>query len=418
MRRRMAAKIVAMKMPPHRIAVVALLAALLVGGGLWWWQARTLAPGLRAAHTEARAVAAKPASRMQGAPSAASDREKPDAAVMAAGQLCGQALMAVMRERTRQLAGRDDATSQLALALMPYMEREGYQASGEISMDVLLEHQAMQQRAFKRARKLDPDHPDIAWLAAEKCVEGPGCEETQQAALHAEPDNAAAWVRAMTWARMRKDDAAMERAFKRAAAATQYESHRGSTLLAIMEGYAGLATPPICMDARVQALASTQLPGGRSLDAMTFVELMAMSGEAQNASYGMELRSMCKAEQGGALPKGRQADCVRIYGTMASDPGAVEQWMALSQLIELTADAPEGLAHRERFRQLQWLMHEQRKDWRQFDHVTMASNEVEAMQEALAKSGRWPPPADWLPDDERARSLILTGRPPPEKKPR
>ena len=37
-------------------------------------------------------------------------------------------------------------------------------------------------------------------------------------------------------------------------------------------------------------------------------------------------------------------------------------------------------------------------------------------KDTLAKAGRWPPPADWLPKNERARSLILTGRPPPEKK--
>ncbi|GHC04267.1 hypothetical protein GCM10010080_18330 [Thermomonas carbonis] len=415
MRRRMAAKIAPMNMPPQRIALVAIVVLLLAGGAAWWWQARKLAPGVQAARTEARAVAAKPASRMHGASSVASGESKSDPVVMAAMEQCGEALMAGMRERARQLSVRDDSASQLASALTPYLE-DGTPPSRDEDLERLLaERQVKQQRAFKRARELDPTHPDITWLAAEKCVEGPGCEAVQQAALQAEPDNAAVWLRAMTWARMRKDDAAMENAFKRAVAAPHYDTHRGSTLLAVMEGYAGLATPPICMAPGVQALASQELPGGRSLDAMTFVEIMAMAGEAANVMYGMELRTLCKSGEGDVLPRGRQADCVRLYSTMASDPSAVEQWRALSQLVELTADAPEGPAHRERFRQLQWLMQEQRKDWKQFG---MDSDGVEAMQETLAKVGRWPPPAEWLPKDERARSLILTGRPPPEKKPK
>ena len=40
-------------------------------------------------------------------------------------------------------------------------------------------------------------------------------------------------------------------------------------------------------------------------------------------------------------------------------------------------------------------------------------DEMTGMQEALRAQDHWPPPADWLPADERARSLILTGRPPP-----
>ena len=40
--------------------------------------------------------------------------------------------------------------------------------------------------------------------------------------------------------------------------------------------------------------------------------------------------------------------------------------------------------------------------------------EVDSLRAVLEARNRWPPPADWLPDDERARSLILIGRPPPE----
>ena len=400
-------------MPPQRIALVAIIVLLLVGGLVWWWQARTAAPRPPAT-TAPVATTAAPASA--GKAPGARAQEEPDPAAMAAAERCAEEMAAGMRERTRQLAMRDDATSQLAYALTVQMVSEPSPESEEEIERFMAEQRTVQQRAFARARALDPTHPDIAWLAAEKCFEGPECVAAQQASLQAEPDNTAVWLRAMTWARMRKDDAALEDAFKRAAAAPRYDTHRGSTLLAVMDGYAGLPTPAACMDTGVQALIRKELPGDRSFDATVFVEMMALAGEIATAIYGMELRTLCKAEDGGALPKGRQADCVRIYSAMASGPSTVEQWRALTQLVELTADAPEGPAHRERFRQLQWLMQEQRKGWKQFDHLAMGTSEVETMQAALAKAGRWPPPADWLPDDERARSLILTGRPPPEKK--
>jgi len=43
-------------------------------------------------------------------------------------------------------------------------------------------------------------------------------------------------------------------------------------------------------------------------------------------------------------------------------------------------------------------------------------DEIRATQAALEVAGRWPPPADWLPSDPRARSLILTGRPPESRR--
>ena len=52
-----------------------------------------------------------------------------------------------------------------------------------------------------------------------------------------------------------------------------------------------------------------------------------------------------------------------------------------------------------------------------FQGLTMedyAFDEMGAMQRALEAQGLWPAPAGWLPRDERARSLIQTGRPPPD----
>ena len=416
MRRRMAAKIAPMKMPPQRIALVAIVVLLLVGGGAWWWLGRTSPPAAQPKQATSGRVATAPALPSAGTATVASGPEKPDAAMTAVMEQCNEALMGILRERTGQLSKHQDASSQLAYALTSTMAEEETPEPPQTLEDVkhqFIKQQEAQQRIFALARRLDPAHPDIAWLAAEKCFDAPICSDVQQSLLQAEPDNAAAWLRAMTWARARKDDKAVEEAFKRAAATPRYDTHRGSARLAVMEGYAGLQTPLACMDTRLQTWVRKHLPQGRLLDASLFVEIIALAGEQASPFVGSELLSLCKAEDGGTLSADRQAGCVRIYTAMADSDEAVEQAIATRELIGLMRDAPDSPAIRERYRRLQWLFEEQRRDSSQFG---MDTNEVASMQETLTKAGRWPPPADWLPKDERARSLILTGRPPAEKK--
>lgn len=412
----MAVKIVAMKLSPQqRVALVAIVALLLAGGAAWWWQSQSRTRIALARAQAAPHIATTPATTSAGGPRRVRTEDAPEPAVAAAAERCAETLMASMRDRARQMAAQDDATSQLAYAMTAHMLLDAGLESVEQVERYMAERRTIEQRAFTRARQLDPTHPDIPWLAAEKCFEGPECRAAQQAALRAEPDNVAVWLRAMTWARMRKDEAALEDAFKRAAAAPHYDPHRGATLLAVMDGYAGLPTPAACMDTGVQALMRKQLPGDRAFDAAMFIEMMALANEHASVIYGSELRTLCKAQDGSGLPSARQADCMRIYNAMAGGPGTEEQWIALSQLVELTADAAEGAAHRERYRQLLWLMQEQRRDSSEFNHLTLATSEVDAIREVLVKAGRWPPPAEWLPEDKHARSLILTGRPPEEK---
>lgn len=88
-------------------------------------------------------------------------------------------------------------------------------------------------------------------------------------------------------------------------------------------------------------------------------------------------------------------------------------------MVRLTEGLPEHEAAqwRERYRQHRWLM-EQRDVALDFDmskaYARMTEGEARTHQAELQRQGRWPPPADWLPKDENARSLILTGRPSPK----
>ncbi|MEG2942436.1 MAG: hypothetical protein RR969_12790, partial [Thermomonas sp.] len=159
-----------MKMPPQRIALVALVAVVLVGA-LAWWQARTAEPRAQATRATSALVATTPAVPSVGkrAPQVAV------AAAMAAREQCKSALFGGVSERTRQLAGRDDAASQLAYALTADMTGPSPKSEQEISRLM-----SVKQRAFARARQLDPAHTDIAWLAAENCLNGPECAAAQE----------------------------------------------------------------------------------------------------------------------------------------------------------------------------------------------------------------------------------------------
>jgi hypothetical protein len=102
---------------------------------------------------------------------------------------------------------------------------------------------------------------------------------------------------------------------------------------------------------------------------------------------------------------------------MADGDRLMDQVIANQVMIELTADSADSAAWRERYRRNRWLMEQQQdpailSTYRIDDY---ADGEVRRMQVALEAAGRWPPPADWLPANDRDRSLILTGRPPPEK---
>jgi hypothetical protein len=103
---------------------------------------------------------------------------------------------------------------------------------------------------------------------------------------------------------------------------------------------------------------------------------------------------------------------------MADGDTLIEQSIALPMLVQLAGDGDDAMRWRERYRNNKWLIANLGKPV--FKGLTMEDytfDEASAMQRALEAANRWPPPADWLPQDERARSLILTGRPPPPTSP-
>lgn len=404
--------------PPRRFALALLALLVLVAVGVWRWG---MQPPVQREITESAAGTPSPTSRDEPTLPARGSTPKattgPDAALGALFEQCNKAMMGHMRERAMALRAKQDANSQLALALTPGIDQQHEWSDDTPAAEAarLLSAQSeMAQQAFARARAIDPAHPDLAWLAASKCFEGKRCQAVQQALLDREPDNVATWLLAMGWARRQKDEVALEAAFSRAAAAHRYDTHDGAAMLAVVEAYAGLPTPNVCKNVQLQDWMRKQFPAGDGFDAGTFVAMMALAGERASVLSAPGLSELCRPPEGGRLTPERQAGCVRIYSAMAGGNTLVERMIATSQMVGLTRDMPSAIEWRERYRQMRWMSEQSPERIQQLDLLDIGTNEAAALEAAMRDSGSWPPPTNWLPADEHARSLIQTGRPPPK----
>lgn len=333
-------------------------------------------------------------------------------------------MMAALRTRAASLKQRQDAQSQLGYALTAplTMYWEIAQAGEQDDAEAVQRRSERQrnetQKAFARARELAPDNADIPWLAAIQCGVDEACHGVRQELLEAEPDNAAAWLREMAWARMRNDKAAVDRAFQRASEAPRYDRHAGASQLAILASFSTVAMPAECEAQNVQSELRNLIPGGGDVGAADFLLMYANSLAGIEAPAYMDIRRHCSTGSASRLDVGRRATCGKVLEKMAGSDSMLDQSIALSMLVELAGDGDDAMRWRERYRNHKWLVAHMGKPV--FEGLTMedyAFDEIGAMQRALEVKGLWPAPPDWLPENKRERSLILTGRPPEDKKP-
>ena len=420
MRRRMAAKIAPMKMPPQRIALVAIVAVLLVGGAAWWW--RPTASNPSALMHQAGQVAKQP-----GSPKQPASRNMAVARMDALMAACNRDVAAAFKARALELRQKQDAPSQVAYALavpldpsvdVERMPPTEYQRA-------MLEWQDEIRAALLRAAALAPDDTDVLWQAATRCGDGSDCRAVQRALLAAEPDNMAVWLWEMAWARSRGDTEATRVAFERAAAATRYDIHSGATHEAMLQGYAGLAMPASCQRPEIKAANAymRDLTGAPANTVETGMLDQALASAAVNAGVSVppynDIVQPCTPALNDAMTPTLRETCKRIHTRLADGDTIMDQIFASKIMLQLTADSPESTEWRERYRRSRWLMEHQLDPEILSQHriEDYADGEVRRMQATLQAAGRWPPPADWLPADENDRSLILTGHPPAKKKP-
>lgn len=268
-------------------------------------------------------------------------------------------------------------------------------------------------RELWTASKRWPDDLDLAWMSFRTCSPDFGCDRhvALQHLADLDPDNAAVWI----WV-MHQEEAgstARDQALHRAATAKLYDTRSGSAFLRLQPVLATTPPPESCLSPEVRLLMSKQL--SRPATTADWANMVAMPIEFLNAwmPYGGVAKS-CKANTQPAMPAPRRQDCMTLLARISDDGSPMAQLIGLSLQIRLAGDGDGSAQLRERYRRLRWLRgHLQELQLGGHVMDIMRDGEVATWQTVAKEQGLWPPPPDWLPDDPRSRSLILTGKVPP-----
>jgi len=276
---------------------------------------------------------------------------------------------------------------------------------------------------FETATRLRPHDPAVAWVQVSDC---PVAEEACHAKaaldflLHAEPDNAAVQLLAMTET---EDREAAESYWKAAAAASVYDTHArkiGAFLHTAMED---VAMPPL--NPQLAETLGAFLGLNRAMTPRDARNVHALAAWMALAipSY-RPITDRCKQQDEVPMEALRKAQCEKVLMLLADDQSIViAPMIGLVSMVKLSGDTAEGLVSRERLRQLYWVYENALPNPSgegpmsvfpdDYAETVLLEGEVQAMRRVL-ESRNLPAvaPAGWLPSSERAKALVTTGRAP------
>jgi hypothetical protein len=266
-------------------------------------------------------------------------------------------------------------------------------------------------RALQAARQRWPENLDLAWINLLYCHANAGCD--RNAALRhvaaLDPQNASTWFNAMQQARLRKDEVTFDQALQRAADARFYDSRLGTVFLHVRPTLARLPQPDSCRSPQLMREMESDL--SRAATAADYADIEALGLEHAIAMPAYATLSACKAGDPDLTDR-RRANCLALLGMIAEGDTLLEQQIGLSYLLRLVSEGDSQTnAQRERYRRVLWLSANStrylRPMPRDYGLRMWSEGEVNLLRSLAIARGPWPPPADWLPDSEEQRALIL-----------
>ena len=397
-----------------------LLAGLLAGALAWW----VLAPPLRT-NQQRSTVAARAATAAQSAPGVASatvrrtskasapttmpvegEEEDPQA------QLCEREQQIAVRARYEQLAASDIARSQLVASLLAPSVFFPRDLQRELTDDDFAAGKSHAQRAIAAAQRLDPWDPVVAWHAHPKCAPASGCDRDGAAAALAriDPGNTWTWVRVADAAHARGDKVGVEQALARAAGSEYTRSYFGETALLFVDQLGELPLSADCV-VRLRRIGQELGLGHDATPAdVASVHAIAIAAAMVLPGFGGVLRTCGPSRNSSARDK---AMCIALFKRVAEGDTLMEQSIALSHLVQLTAGQREGVQWRERYRNQKWLIEQAgaRQLWARGPMEELwVQGEVRGLQARLQALDAWPAPRGWLPATRCERAKVISGR--------
>ena len=305
-----------------------------------------------------------------------------------------------------------DTDSRIARALLA-MSPANVPAEGEVVTGLSM---------LKAAAQAAPGDAEAAWYYARYCASDGECDATEAtAALVAlEPDNLDGWLLALQLAQKRGDEAGVAKALEGGAKARYFDQRSGDSFMRATRALADLPVSPACTTPEYAEFLRDIWKLERQPRAEDFAMVQGMMAAMNELRAYAPLREACGVAQVDRLGAGRGNACRSVLQRLSDADLLIDRLIGETTMVELTADTGDGGHWRERLRRTHWMAEQARSLPLDFDTAMRrwSEGEVPTMQSELAVVGQSLPPADWLPSSERARSLILTGRPPEQKQPR
>ena len=335
-----------------------------------------------------------------------------------AGEAWNKANAEATRQHLRALAASGEARDLLAASML-------WMGVGAMQDETTtLPKPAQETRAwFDAARRARPRDVLVAWMEASECAglsDSCNSRDALQYLLQAEPDNAAVQLLALATAEKHADKKAMDAHWRAAALASTYNPHTlelGQLLYSAMQG---ISQPPL--DPRLADAMGLELALDRPATPKDVADVGAIAMWAALALPAFTpITRQCKPEQLALASIARQAECERILTLLAEDQSTViAPMIGLPWLVKLSGDTAEGMAWRERLRELYWVYENALQRMpifgqgsalpNEYSAWMMMKGELPAMRRLLERSGLpAKPPAGWLPRDARYRALVSTG---------
>ena len=263
---------------------------------------------------------------------------------------------------------------------------------------------------IQRSREHWPDNVELAWLALDACEEPDLCKRALAEVQRLDGHNLATWLK-MLAVTDGNDGASLERTIARAAESTFFDNRFGSRYLRLEPLLRKRPPPSACLDPFVLDSIGDML--GRHPDANDVQAMAALEAELANPALVMPMAQLARTCKNAITSDTHdplaQQGCTTVLERLAESDVLAERSVALRLLSD--AGDPQLSGHaREAYRQLLWMADARQRGLRLDPAEFLRLGEQGATEAALRRSGRWPPPAHWLPDDPELR-VIVTPRP-------